>query len=126
VFDLQAPEDGVRAIIAHELGHVFYYKKGNRMRLFGLIRLISKGYRSGFERWTDLQAISRGYADGLKTYRKWLYKNVPQKKLEEKRRSYFSPEEIDAIKSRIQARPKLLTYWLKHVPRNLKEIQEQN
>ena len=36
--------------------------------------------------------------------------------------NYFSPEEIDAILSATQARPELLAYWLKHVPRNLKEI----
>ncbi len=125
VFELGAPEEGVRAIIAHELGHALYFKKGNRIRLFGLVRLISKGYTARFERWTDLQAISRGYAEGLRRYREWLYKNVPAEKLEEKKRNYFSPEEIDSLRVGIERKPGLLDYWLKHVPRNLKQIESQ-
>src|SRR5882762_7556071 len=42
VFELQAPEAGVRAIIAHELGHVAYFRMRNRARLVGLVRLTSK------------------------------------------------------------------------------------
>jgi hypothetical protein len=40
----------------------------------------------------------------------------------EKKRDYFSPEEINAIVSSAQGHPELLAYWLGHVPRNLKEI----
>ena len=126
VFELGAPEEALRAIIAHELGHVLYFKNRNRTRLFGLVRLISKAYTARFERWTDLQAISRGYSEGLKAYREWLYKNIPVRKLEEKRRNYFSPEEIDALKIGIARRPGLLDYWFKNVPRNLKQIEEQS
>ncbi len=122
---LQAPEAGVRAIVAHELAHVHYFKNGNRARLLGLVRLISKGFTARFERRTDLQAISRGYGAGLKEYRQWLYQHVPHQKLPAKQRNYFSPEEIDAILSLSYERPELLTYWLKHVPRNLGEIREQ-
>ncbi|HXU08709.1 MAG TPA: hypothetical protein VN743_06900, partial [Blastocatellia bacterium] len=35
VFELRAPEAGVQAIVAHELAHVFYFKKRNRVRLLG-------------------------------------------------------------------------------------------
>lgn len=122
VVERHAPESGLRAIIAHELAHTFYYKKGNRLRLFGLIRLISKGFTARFERWADLQAIARGYGEGLKEYRLWLYQNVPDEKLKEKKRNYFSPEEIDAIMSATRKRPELMNYWLKEVPRNLDEI----
>jgi len=120
-----APEAGIRAILAHELAHIVYFKTGNRSRLLGLARLTSKGFTARFERWTDLQAISRGYGEGLKEYRQWLYQHVPDQKLPEKLRNYFSPEEIDAILSLSQQRPELLTYWLKHVPRNLREIRER-
>jgi hypothetical protein len=124
VCSLQAPEAGVRAILAHELAHVLYLKNRNRAQLFGLARLISKGFTARFERWTDLQAISRGYGEGLKEYRRWLYQHVPNHKLSEKLRNYFSPEEIDAILSLSHERPELLTYWLKRAPRNLKEIRD--
>jgi hypothetical protein len=121
-FELQAPDTGIKAIVAHELAHTFYYKRGNRLRLFGLIRLLSKGFTARFERWADLQSISRGYGEGLKEYRMWLYRNVPAEKLTEKKRNYFSPEEIDAIISAVRKRPELMNYWLKDVPRNLEEI----
>ena len=122
VFTRQAPEEGVRAILAHELAHVVYFRRRNRLHLFGLVRLASKEFTARFERWADLQAIARGYGEGLKAYRKWLYQNIPAKDVSEKKRDYFSPEEIDAIVSAAQRRPDLLAYWLEHVPRNLKEI----
>ncbi len=125
VFGRNAPEEAIRAIIAHELAHALYYKKGNRLRLFGLIRLISRDFTAGFERAADLQAISRGYGEGLKQYRSWLYRNVPQEKLGEKKRNYFSPEEIDAIISATERRPELMREWLRRAPRNLSQIEEQ-
>jgi hypothetical protein len=122
LFELQAPEAGVRAIIAHELAHVLYFKNRNRVQLLGLVRLISKRYTAKFERRSDLKAISLGYGEGLKAYRRWLYGNVPASKLGEKRRNYFSPEEIDAILSASRTRPELLDYWVKQVPLSLDEI----
>jgi hypothetical protein len=125
IFELNAPEEAVRAIIAHELGHAFDFHSKKRICLLGLVRLSSKGYTAGFERQTDLQAISRGYGDGLKAYRVWLYQNIPAKKLAEKRRNYFSPEEIDLIELKRRQKPELVQYWLKHTPRNLQEINQQ-
>jgi hypothetical protein len=121
-FEQGAPEAGVRAIIVHELAHVLYFKSRNRIRLLGLVRLISKGFTARFERRADLRAISLGYGEGLKEYRAWLYRNVPSSKLVEKQRNYFSPREIDAIVSASRTRPELLDYWLKRVPMSLDEI----
>jgi hypothetical protein len=98
---LAAPEGGKRAIIAHELAHVAYYANGNRLRLFGLIRLASKGFRERFEKRTDVEVLQRGYAQGLKQYRIWLYQHVSAGVLQEKRRDYVTPEEIDAIQRQI-------------------------
>src|SRR5262249_24884092 len=58
-----APEAGLRSILAHEMAHILYFKAGNRARLLGLARLASNGFTARFERWTDLQAISRGYGE---------------------------------------------------------------
>src|SRR6516162_7661691 len=74
----QDPEEARRAIIAHELAHVTYYAGGNRIRLVGLIRLASKGFRERFERRADLDALRRGYAQGLKQYCIWLYQHVTE------------------------------------------------
>src|SRR5262249_53007760 len=98
--------------------------KRNRIQLIGLARLATKGFTARFERWADLQAIARGYGEGLKEYRKWLYRSIPPESLEEKKRDYFSPEEIDQILLAARAQPDLITYWLKHVPRNLNQLQK--
>ena len=123
VFEKNAPADSIRAIIAHELAHAAYYRRHNRFELFGLISLESKSFTARFERGADLQAIRRGYGAGLIEYRKWLYRNIPAEKIAAKKRDYFSPEEIDLILRAIKEKPGLIDFWIKNVPRNLKEIQ---
>jgi hypothetical protein len=117
------PSDGICAILAHELAHVVSLSHGNRIRRLGLIRLISGQYTVKFERGADLEAIHRGYGDGLKTYRTWVYTHIPSGKLQQKLRNYFSPEEITAIQVKLQDQPGLFQYWSRHVPTNLQEIQ---
>jgi hypothetical protein len=122
LFNRGAPSDGICAVLAHELSHVVSLSHGNRIRRLGLIRLLSRGYTAQFERTTDLEAIHRGYGDGLKSYRTWVYANIPAKALAAKRRYYFSPEEIGQIQERLRDQPDLFTRWSKHVPMNLQEI----
>jgi hypothetical protein len=117
-----APVEGVQAILAHELAHVEDLTRGKRIRLFGLAGLVSKTRTAHFERHADLETVARGYGCGLKAYRGWLYDHVPAKKLAEKRRDYFSPEEIDAILAATAQRPDLFDYWLHHVPMTLADV----
>jgi len=117
------PVDGVRAIIAHELGHIFYFRSRNRIKLIGLVRLVCKDFTAQFERGTDMQAINRGYAEGLKSYRQWLYGQIRAGKLAEKKRNYFSPEEIDALQQLLRLKPELKEKWLKHPPLSLDEVK---
>lgn len=123
VFLANAPEDGMRSIIAHELGHVKYYTEKNRIQLLGLSRLSSGGFTRKFERRADLDAISRGYGAGLIKYRVWLYKNIPQGSIEGKKRRYFSPEELKVILEVLREKPEMLDIWRKKVPRNIAEIK---
>jgi hypothetical protein len=116
--------DSVCAILAHELVHISRMSDGNRLHLFGLVRLVSSGYTARFERSTDLEAIRRGYGPGLITFREWVYKNIPAEALKRKQRNYFSPEEIAAIQQMAEAKPELFKYWNKHVPLNLEEIEQ--
>jgi hypothetical protein len=118
-----APDDGVRSILAHELAHVEDLSRGNRLRLFRLTGLLFKGWTARFERRADLTALARDYGLGLKSYRTWLYDHVPAGALEEKRRDYFSPDEIDAILAATASRPDLFDYWREHVPMTLTDIQ---
>ena len=117
------PSEGICAILAHELAHVVSLSRGNRIRRLGLIRLMSQRYTVKFERGADLEAIHRGYADGLKTYRAWVYTHIPPDKPQVKLRNYFSPEEITAIQVKLQEQPDLFRYWSLHIPANLQEIQ---
>lgn len=125
IFDLNAPADGIRAIIAHELAHAAYYLRHNRFELFGLVALQSKSFTVRFERRADLQAIKRGYGPGLKEYREWLYANIPADTVAAKKRDYFSPEEIDLILDAMTRKPDLINFWLKNVPRNATEIEAE-
>lgn len=118
------PDDGLRAILAHELSHVVYFKTRNRLALLGLVRLACKSFTARFERGTDLEAIQRGYGNGLKSYRLWLYGHIPAKKIEEKYRNYFSPAELDALQLKLRGQPELMKQWRKHPPRSLKEIEQ--
>jgi hypothetical protein len=126
IFNSDVSEAGLRAIMAHELGHVLYFKQRKRVRLLGLLRLLSAKYTARFERWTDLQAISRGYGPGLIAYRQWLYQHIPSHSLAEKKRDYFSPDEITAILHLSRNKPQLLSYWFSHVPLDLEAIKKAN
>jgi hypothetical protein len=122
LLSLSPPPDGVCAILGHELTHISSMSHGNRLRLFGLIRLASGKYTSAFERRADLEAIHRGFAPGLKDYRHWIYANIPAEKVARKKRDYFTPEEIDALLSRLKQDPSLMDYWMHHVPLNAQQI----
>ncbi len=124
VFNNKAPEIAIKAILAHELAHVLYYTRKNRVQLVGLTRLISKGFTRKFERKADVEAIARGYGRGLIIYRKWLYKNIPRKKIRSKKRNYFSPEEIELMLEILKQKPTMIDVWRKRVPKNLEAIRK--
>lgn len=116
------PPEGVCAILAHESAHLVTLSRGNRIRRFGLMRLLSRGYTVKFERRADLETIRRGFGPGLEQYREWVYRNIPPGKTAEKKRNYFSPEEIEAILAASRAKPELFARWEKQVPLNRDEI----
>jgi hypothetical protein len=122
VFRRSAPEDGIRAILAHELAHILYYKRKNRFQLLGLTGLTDKSFTAKFERKADLEAIARGWGEGLKAYRKWLYENIPPKEVNAKKRDYFSPEEIDLMLRILREKPGMIDVWRKRVPRNIEDL----
>lgn len=123
VFARTAPDTGIRAIIAHELAHILYYRRKNRLELLGLVSLTDRSFTAGFERRADLEAIRRGYGSGLQDYRRWLYRNIPANKLKAKQRDYFSPDEIDRILRISEKKPEMFDVWKKDIPRNIGEIR---
>jgi hypothetical protein len=118
-----APIDGVRSILAHELAHVEDLSHGKRIGLLRLVGLASPARTARFERRADLTAMARGYGGGLEAYRAWLYGHIPESKIAEKKRDYFSPEEIAAALAAAAGRPTLFDCWIRDVPLTLGEIQ---
>ena len=124
IYKKNAPEKAIRAILAHELAHILYYIRKNRLELLGLVSLSDQSFTAKFERKADLNAMARGYGEGLKEYRKWLYKNVPEKNLKAKKRDYFSPDEIELMLQILKKKPEMIDVWRKSVPRSLEEISK--
>lgn len=124
VFELNAPVNGIRSIIAHEITHILYYTEKNRFELLGLTSLASDSFTAKFERKADLVAIKRGFGKGLIEYRNWLYKNIPEKEIKSKRRNYFSPDEIKLILEITKDKPEMFEIWRKDIPKNIDEIKK--
>jgi hypothetical protein len=97
LLDDPPPAEAVEAILAHELVHLADYTEMSGFRLLrvGARYLSSRSFRIRFERRTDVGALRRGKAAGLKAYRQWIYPRLDPEELEEKRVTYFTPEEID-------------------------------
>jgi hypothetical protein len=125
-FARKVPSEGLRAIVAHELAHVDYYNRQSRMGLFSLIQLLWAPWAARFERGADLEAIALGYGPGLESYRMWLYQNVPAGRVNEKKRDYFSPEEIEAILRATARNPQMMAVFTACIPRGRAEIERES
>jgi hypothetical protein len=121
----EVPSEALRGIVAHELAHADYFQCHNRLALLGLVRLVLPSFRARFERGADLEAIDLGYGEGLKAFRIWLYRNVPADRVWEKKRDYFSPNEIDAINEARAKQPGVIPTLQRCVPLNLKELENE-
>ncbi|MFN7927220.1 MAG: hypothetical protein U0Y68_04610 [Blastocatellia bacterium] len=116
-------DEALRAIIAHELGHVQQFNAKARWRSLAYVRMMSPAFTAQMERRTDLLAIARGYGAGLRAYREWLYQHIPANRRAEKLRNYFAPEEIDALMRQLQQHPERMQQWLRHPPGSLRDIE---
>jgi len=121
----QAPADGLRAIVAHELAHISYYEDQSRMGLLSLVGLLMPSFTTRFERKADLDAITLGYGRGLQTFRTWLYRNIPPSRVAAKKRDYYTPEEIEAILRAEMNHSGIMSKFQRCVPRSLVEINEE-
>jgi hypothetical protein len=121
----QVPAEGLRAIVAHELAHINYYESQSRMGLLSLAGILFPSFAARFERKADLDAIALGYGPGLETYRTWLYRNIPRQAEAEKRRDYYTPEQIEALLQAEIKHPGIMNRFRRCIPRNLAEITEE-
>ena len=86
--------EAVQGILAHELVHLMDYENSTpgKITRMGVNIVISP---SKVERDTDEEAFERGYHQGIKLYREWIYGKLTPKELRQKRKRYYTPDEID-------------------------------
>jgi len=121
LFARQLPLEAARAILAHELSHTLDYQ---RQGLSGLARVGWQVmfHNQHYEHRTDIQAISRGFGEGLIAYREWIYGQIPPTDLAKKQSTYYQPAQIRQLMQRWeQAQAEgnttnILTAWLKNPP----------
>lgn len=86
--------EAIQGILAHELVHLVDYEKADIKRKIHLgVTIII--HPSSIERATDETAFARGFAQGIRKYREWIYGKLTQKVLKRKMKRYYTPEEID-------------------------------
>jgi hypothetical protein len=96
LFALAPPAAGVVAILAHELAHVRDYTGMDTDAFAAFALEYAGGDVAAYERSTDEAALEKGCGTGLIEYREWLYAAVDDETEAEKRRDYYTPEEIQA------------------------------
>lgn len=126
---LKCPSKAVKAILAHELSHTLDYVKGGVPGIIGIgAQLLVNTPR--YEHRTDLQAIFRGYGEGLIMYREWIYPLLTPEDLQHKKQVYYQPQEIELLMSAYTAaqstgqKEALLAHWLAQVPMSEAEIYQ--
>ncbi len=97
LFEDPPSEAALASILAHELTHIgeYRHRNWNQMVFLGLKYVFSRPFRIDFERDADLKVLELGLGEGLKDYRLWLYDRIDTATLAEKRKTYFTPEEIE-------------------------------
>ncbi|MBI4821265.1 MAG: hypothetical protein HY791_33705 [Deltaproteobacteria bacterium] len=95
---LEEPPSGraVGAILTHELKHILDYSKKDAQTLAAFALWYAISDVSEYERQTDEYALDLGCALGLSEYRSWLYEQIPADAVEQKKREYYTPAEIEA------------------------------
>ena len=125
VFEAELPMEAAEAILAHELGHTLSYVEGGIGGMLGT--LLNQGHKHNLakeERHTDLEAIERGYADGLIKYREWIYPRLSPSDLTDKQRTYLSPDEIRTIADAVEEDPTLMAAFKSNPPTSLEAVHK--
>jgi coenzyme F420-reducing hydrogenase gamma subunit len=88
---------GLRAILAHEIQHISDYLNMSSAEIIALAARYStnKKFHTEYERSTDKKTLEKGFGKGLIDYRLWVYQWLSPKQLKEKKRFYYTPEEIE-------------------------------
>ncbi|HSR52876.1 MAG TPA: hypothetical protein VLV83_18785 [Acidobacteriota bacterium] len=118
------PVEGIRGILCHELAHSLDYQRRTFFGLWGVLAIFLKSDSNRrFERWADLQAISRGCGAGLVAYRQWVYQQVSPQERERRQHVYLPPQHIEAVEEVRSNCPSAMSELLQAPPLSLEAIQ---
>lgn len=95
-FERDIPRDAVGAILVHELQHLVDYTEMDGEQLSEFALWYASEDISAYERRTDEAALWAGCGEGLIAYREWLYAQLTPEQIEQKKVTYYTPEEIEA------------------------------
>jgi hypothetical protein len=123
LFALEVPNDALAGVIAHELAHTFDYQRRDRFGLMELLpALVFSDANARFERWTDLQAVARGYGPSLLRYREWQRTVLTDAQWRQKLVTYYGPRDL-ALLIDVRGRcPQAFYAMLSRPPRSTREI----
>jgi len=96
LLDDPPPRDATVAILAHELKHVQDYTEMDSAELADFAIWYATADIADYEHETDEASLERGCGIGLIHYREWLYARISLEAATEKKRVYYTPEEIEA------------------------------
>jgi hypothetical protein len=95
LFEAAVPADALPGVVAHELAHTLDYERRDRPGLVALVPvLLFDDDTARFERWTDLQAVARGYGPSLLRYREWQRGVLTPEQWQRKLLLYYGPQEL--------------------------------
>lgn len=123
LFERGAPRDALEGVLAHELAHTYDYHRRDAAGLLALLPvLVLDDDSAAFERWTDLQAVARGYGPSLLRYRQWLRRVLTEEQWQRKRRLYYDPRELAWLIDVRERCPVLFLEMLDEPPRSTRDI----
>ena len=123
LFERGAPRAALAGVLAHELAHTSDYHRRDAAGLLALLPvLVLDNEGAVFERWTDLQAVARGYGPSLLRYRQWLRRVLSDEQWQRKRRLYYDPRELAWLIDVRERCPALFLAMLDAPPRTTREV----
>jgi len=90
--------ESLDAILARELSLIAMYIKMSNFELVVLAlryHFGSNKFQADFERETDVRTVERGYREGLKSYREWIYTQLSKEEVGEKKKLFMTLDELD-------------------------------
>lgn len=128
--EIPLPPSALESILVHELHHISDYETLSFYQIskIGLSQVKHSPNYFRYERYTDFRTIAKGYGAGLIQYREWLFKVLKKEKaIENKKKTYFGPEEIQFLMSiaplKLAKLEQLLTKDFRKTPLSLEELK---